>query len=73
MALEDVGIVFAEHKESSTEWLDVALVGKEPMPSTEATSEQDTRSDRSDASDDTGDSGNVLDNGGRVKIGVEAP
>jgi hypothetical protein len=53
MALEDVGIVFAEHKESSTEWLDVAPVGKEPMASTEATSKQDTRSDRSDASDDT--------------------
>jgi hypothetical protein len=38
MALKDVGIVSVEHKESLTERFDAALVNKEPMASTEATS-----------------------------------
>jgi hypothetical protein len=32
MASKDVGIASAEHKESSTEWLNAALVDKEPIP-----------------------------------------
>jgi hypothetical protein len=72
MASEDVGIVSTKHKESSMEWLDVALVDQEPMASIVVTSEQDARSDESDAPENSGDSGNASDNGGRVKIGVEA-
>jgi hypothetical protein len=72
MASKDVGIVFAEHKESSTEWLDATLVNEEPMASTEVTSEQDDGSNERNISDDTNDSGNALDNGGHVKIGAEA-
>jgi hypothetical protein len=71
MALDDVGVISAEHKESLMERLDATLVDEEPMASTEVTSEQDVGSDESDTSGDTGDSGNALDNGGRVKIGVE--
>jgi hypothetical protein len=72
MASENVGIVSAEHKESSTERLDTSFAEKEPVGSTEMTSKLDAQSDESEASDDTGDSGNASDNGGRVKVGAEA-
>jgi hypothetical protein len=39
MASEDVGIVSTEHKESSMERLDAALVDQEPMASIVVTSE----------------------------------
>jgi hypothetical protein len=72
MASENVGIVSAEHKESSTERLDTSFAEKELVGSTEMTSKPDAQSDESKASDDTGDSGNASDNGGRVKVGAEA-
>jgi hypothetical protein len=71
MALEDVGVVSMELKESSTERLDAALVCEEPMASMEVTSEQDHGSDESNTSGDTGNSGNASDNIGCMKIRAE--
>jgi hypothetical protein len=72
MAFKDTANVSMRHKESSMEWLDVTLGYEEPIVSMEVTSEPDARSEESDAFGDTDDSGDALDNGGHVKIGVDA-
>jgi hypothetical protein len=72
MALEDADIVSVEHKESSTERLDMSLAREDPVNSTEVTSEPDAGSAKSEASIDSGDSGSTSDNGSHVKIGAEA-
>jgi hypothetical protein len=72
MASKGVADVSTEHREFLMEQLDTSLTNEQPVALMEVTSEPDVGSDESNVFDDTDKSGNVSDNGGHVKIGVEA-